>query len=194
MEHVFDEPKCAETELPHPSLPKEVNDFGCQVNTRGEQLMQKSVGTQTPDFFGLCDQGTQTDFCGDENLLPYSEDELDSETETTSPQKDPSYIPSKSEESDDAEEEESLKIDTKSRQIKNPQSDFKFVVFMQQLDELLQRCPACGAVVRKKETATQGSQLCVTLKCVNGHVKIGRVNPCSRVWQLGIYYLPQQFY
>ena len=177
MEHVFDEPKCAETELTHPSLPKEVNDFGCQVNTRGEQLMQKSVGTQTPDFFGLCDQGTQTDFCGDENLLPYSEDELDSETETTSPQKDPSYIPSKSEESDDAEEEEILKIDTKSRQIKTPQSDFKFVVFMQQLDELLQRCPACGAVVRKKETATQGSQLCVTLKCVNGHVKNWKSQP-----------------
>ena len=123
--------------------------------------MLKSVGTQTPDFFDFCDQVTQADFSGEENLLPCSVDELGSETETTSSQKDPSYIPSKSEESDDAEEEEILMVDTKSRKIQTPQSDCKFVVFMQQHDELIQRCPACGAVVRKKKPGYSG----ITVMC-----------------------------
>ena len=46
------------------SIPKHTNDFGCQVNTRGVQLMMKSTETQTfKSSFEviLCDQSTQTD-------------------------------------------------------------------------------------------------------------------------------------
>ena len=70
-----------------------------------------AVGTQTPDFFGLCDQYTQTEpglFDG-EAWFFNAEEEPGSENESienVSPNKDTSYIPSKSEESDDDEEEE----------------------------------------------------------------------------------------
>ena len=38
------------------------------------------------------------------------------------------------------------------------------------MDELLHLCPTCGAVVvSKKEMSAQGGQICVTLKCKNGH-------------------------
>ena len=64
--------------------------------------MLKSVGTQTPDFFGLCDQYTQIEpglFDGEAWFLN-TEEEPGSENgsiENVSPHKDPSYIPSKSE-------------------------------------------------------------------------------------------------
>ena len=54
-----------------------------------------------------------------------------------------------------------------------PQNDSKFLVFTEHLDELLHQCPTCGAVVSKRETSTRGNQLCVTLKCKNGHIKNG---------------------
>ena len=75
--------------------------------------------------------------------------------ENVSPHKDPSYIPSKSEESDEDEEEEvSMAVPSKLKP-QTPQNDFKFLVFMEQLDELLHRCPTCGAVVSKRETSTR---------------------------------------
>ena len=46
------------------SIPKHTSDFGCQVDTRGVQLMMKSTETQTyKSSFEviLCDQSTQTD-------------------------------------------------------------------------------------------------------------------------------------
>ena len=60
--------------------------------------MLKSVGTQTPDFFGLCDQYTQTEpglFDG-EAWFFNTEEEPGSENESienVSPHKDLSYIP-----------------------------------------------------------------------------------------------------
>ena len=142
----------------------------------------KSVGTQTPDFFGLCDQYTQTEpglFDG-EAWFFNTEEEPGSENESienVSPHKDPSYIPSKSEESDEDEEEEvSMAVPSKLKP-QTPQNDSKFLVFMEQLDELLHRCPTCGAVVSKRETSTRGSQLCVTLKCKNGHIKFWKSQP-----------------
>ena len=126
----------------------------------------KSVGTQTPDFFGLCDQYTQTEpglFDG-EAWFFNTEEEPGSENESienVSPHKDPSYIPSKSEESDEHEEEEvSMAVPSKLKP-QTPQHDTKFLVFMEQLDDLLHRCPTCGAVVSKKRNVHSG--LCVTL-------------------------------
>ncbi|CAH3191352.1 unnamed protein product [Porites evermanni] len=73
--------------------------------------MLKSVGIQTPDFFGLCDQYTQTEpglFDG-EAWFFNTEEEPGSENESienVSPHKALSYIPSKSDESVDDDEEE----------------------------------------------------------------------------------------
>ena len=181
-EQVLEEPENVKIALVPTSSPIETHDFGCQVNTRGESLVLKSVGTQTPDFFGLCDQYTQTEpglFDG-EAWFFNTEEEPGSENESienVSPHKDPSYIPSKSEESDEDEEEEvSMAVPSKLKP-QTPQNDSKFLVFMEQLDELLHRCPTCGAVVSKRETSTRGSQLCVTLKCKNGHIKFWKSQP-----------------
>ena len=134
--------------------------------------MLKSVGTQTgPDFFGLCGQYTQTEpglFDG-EAWFFNTEEEPGSENESienVSPHKDPSYIPSKV----------SVAVSSKLKP-QTPQNDSKFLVFMEQLDELLHRCSTCGAVVSKRETSTWGSQLCVTLKCKNGHTNIWKSQP-----------------
>ena len=40
-----------------------------------------------------------------------------------------------------------------------PQNDSKFLVFMEQLDDLLLRFPTCGAVVSKKRNVHSGSLL-----------------------------------
>jgi len=45
-------------------LPKHTSDFGCQVNTRGVQLVMKSTETQTDKSSFeviLCEQSNQTD-------------------------------------------------------------------------------------------------------------------------------------
>lgn len=78
-----------------------------------------------------------------------------------SPHQDPSYIPSKNDESDDDEEEEVLKV------------------FMEQMDQLLHLRPTCGAVVvsKKKKMSAQGSQMCVTLKCKNGQKHASQQKP-----------------
>ena len=92
-----------------PSITKETSDFGCQVNTRGGQLMLKSVGTQTDHKVIFCDQNTQTEPELFDKEISISDDELDPAnehdiTETVSPYKaDPSFVPPKMDESDDDE-------------------------------------------------------------------------------------------
>ena len=155
------------------SIPKHTSDFGCQVNTRGVQLMMKSTETQTyKSSFEviLCDQSTQTDEDFHEQVvISRSPEEDPSQEEITkeiaSPNKDPSYVPLKHELSDDSNNSES---EEDSKPV-NPQNDVKFVVFKEQLDKLLKKCPECGAAIRKKHTSTQGTLFLVTLKCINGH-------------------------
>ena len=48
-----------------------------------------------------------------------------------------------------------------------PQDDTKYIVFKQELFKLFKYCPECGAVVIKRNQSTQGSQLYVTLECIN---------------------------
>ena len=60
-EQVLEEPENVKIASLPTSSPIETHDFGCQVNTPEESLMLKSVGIQTRDFFGLCDQYTQTE-------------------------------------------------------------------------------------------------------------------------------------
>ena len=180
-EQVLEEPENVKIASVPTSSPIETHDFGCQVNTRGESLMLKSVGTQTPDFFDLCVQYTQTEpGLSDEEAWFFNTEEKTRENESienVSPHKDPSYIPSKSEENDDDEEEEvSMAVPSKLKP-QTPQNDSKFLVFMEQLDKLLHRRPTCGAVVSKRGTSTRRSRLCVTLKCKNGHIKIWKSQP-----------------
>ena len=89
------------------SIPKNTSDFGCQVNTRGAQLMMKSTETQTyKSSFEviLCDQSTQTD--ENEEFISRSPEEHPSHEitkESASPCKDPSYVLSEHDElSDDS--------------------------------------------------------------------------------------------
>ena len=162
-EQVLEEPENVKIASLPTSSPIETHDLGCQVNTPEESLMLKSVGIQTRDFFGLCDQYTQTEpglFDG-EAWFFNTEEEPGSENESienVSPDKDLSYIPSKSDESvDDEEEEVSMAVPSKLKP-QTPQNDSNFLVFMEQLDDLLLRCPTCGAVVSKKRNVHSGSQ------------------------------------
>ena len=167
----MDSTKANKTSIP---IHKLTSDVGCQINTRGAQLMMKSTESQTyKSSFDviLCDQSTQTDedFHREEVISP---DEVDPSheqkiTPDNSPQKDPSYVPLKNDEmSDHSNSSQSETEDSKSV---NPQDDVKFLVFKQELVKLFKRCPECGAGIRKKYESTQGSQLLVTLKCINGH-------------------------
>ena len=124
-----------------PNVSKHTSDVGCQVNTRGVQLMMKSTETQTfKSSFEviLCDQSTQTDENFREQfVISRSPEDCPSQEEITkeigSPNKDPSYVPSKHELSDDSNNSES---EEDSKPI-SPQNDVKFVVFKEQLDKLL---------------------------------------------------------
>ena len=90
------------------NLPYEVADFGCQVNTRGIQLMMKSVHTQTPLVF-ISETSTQYE----EGDIPEEKGTIAKEAVGTlspevSPQKDGAYLPSTSNEmSDDSNLSES---------------------------------------------------------------------------------------
>ena len=172
------EPKPSDVSLRTPStvgIPKMTCDFGCQVNTRGTQLMKKSFGTQTLEVT-LCDQSSQTDEIDEE--VAASDDEVDPLLENeaiqaASPQNDPSFEPTKSDEkfSDDSQSETDESISS------TPQEDVKFIVFKQNLHELLKWCPICGAAIRKKHSTTQGTQLFVRLKCINGHTPLWQSQP-----------------
>ena len=157
------------------NLPKEGVDVGCQFHAKGEQLMMKSVHTQTEFTFHiprLCTASTQVeedDFQIQEEDPP-GKKAAEPISPEVSPQKDTTYLPSTSEclsddsnvsGSEDEEEEKSKPL--------NPQDDTKFVVFKQELFKLFKQCPDCGADVIKKEQSTQGTQLFVTRICKNGH-------------------------
>ena len=99
----------------------------------------------------LCDQSTQTDENFHEKVvISRSPEDCPSQEKNTkeiaSPNKDPSYVPSKHELSDDSNNSES---EEDSKPI-SPQNDVKFVVFKEQLDKLLKKCPECGAAIGKK--------------------------------------------
>ena len=90
-----------------PNVSKHTSDVGCQVNTRGVQLMMKSSETQTyRSSFEviLCDQSTQTDESFHEKVvIPRSPEEEPSQKEITKEIQGPSYVPSKHDElSDDS--------------------------------------------------------------------------------------------
>ena len=164
------------------STHKFTSDVGCQINTRGAQLMMKSTESQTyKSSFDviLCDQSTQTDenFYGEEVICldeegPSHEQKI---TPDNSPQKDPSYVPlEKVEMSDHSNNSQSETEDSKAV---NPQDDVKFLVFKLELVKLFKRCPECGAGIRKRHESTQGSLLLVTLKCINGHTYFWNSQP-----------------
>ena len=50
-----------------------------------------------------------------------------------------------------------------------PQDDTKYIIFKQELFKFFKYCPECGAAVIKRNQSTQGSQLYVTLECMNNH-------------------------
>ena len=155
----------------------ETCDVGCQVNTRGGQLMLKSTGTQTNESsFEVitCDQSTQTEFISDEmastdiDMDPPDEHE---DSGTLSPKKDPSFVPCKSDH--DTLSDDALSDKEESKDL-NPQEDEKFLVFRKNLYQLFKWCPDCGSAVSKTHASTQGTQLFVRVKCIQGH---------SIVWQ-----------
>ena len=51
-----------------------------------------------------------------------------------------------------------------------PDTDKKYLVFGNCLDQLLKRCPKCGVVVTGQKKKTTGSMLSVEMICVDGHI------------------------
>ena len=150
------------------NLPYKGVDFGCQVNTRGAQLMMQSADTQTPL---VCSSHTGTQF--EESDIPEEKGTIAEEAVGTlspevSPQKEGTYLPSTSGEMSDDSNLESDHEDEKPK-VLNPQDDTKFIVFKQELFKLFKRCPECGAPVIQTDQSTQGTQLFVTLICSNNH-------------------------
>lgn len=129
--------------------------------------MMKSTETQTYESSFkviLCDQSTQTDENFQEQVvISRSPEEDPSQEEITkeiaSPNKDPSYVPSKHELSDDSNNSDS---EEDSKPI-SPQNDVKYVMFKEQLDKLLKKCPACGAAIKKKKSVHPLRVLCFSL-------------------------------
>ena len=164
-------------------IPNKGTDFGCQFNARGDRLMMASFGTQTPTVL-VCEASTQVEDDIMQIEAPKMEEEANDEdpTETASPgvspQKDPLYLPPKvlSDDSTVSESEDEGVENSKGITI-NAQDDTKFIVFKQELMELLNRCPTCGAVVIEKQQSTQGTQLFVTLTCINGHNYLWKSQP-----------------
>lgn len=119
----------------------------------------------------LCEQSNQTNKKVHEEVMisrsPKEEDPSHEEItkEIASPLKDPSYVPSKHDEL--SGDSNSSECEEDSKRV-NPQNEIKFLVFKEQMDKLLKRCPECGAAIRKKHTLTKGILLLVTLKCING--------------------------
>ena len=98
----------------------------------------------------MCDQSTQTDQTFDEVSNSSIEIHIDSpseheETDTLSPRKDPSFVPSKCVE---VLWDDSLS-DTDDAKEAKPHDDVKFIVFKQNLYELFKWCPECGSAVQK---------------------------------------------
>ena len=192
----MDSTKANKTSIP---IHKLTSDVGCQINTQGAKLMMKSTESQTykSSFdMTLCDQSTQTDedFNKEEVI---SSDEVDPshEQKTTpdnSPQKDPSYVPLKNDEMSD--HSNSSQSETKDPKSVNPQDDVKFLVFNQELVKLFKRCHECGAGIRKKYESTQGSQLLVTLKCINGQIHFWNSQPMIKGMAAGNLLMSSRFF
>ena len=51
-----------------------------------------------------------------------------------------------------------------------PDTDKKYLVFGNCLDQLLKRCPKCGVVVTGQKKKTTGSMLSVEMICLDGHI------------------------
>lgn len=120
--------------------------------------MKKTTAVQTykTSFeVTMCEQSTQTDQTFDEVSNSPIELHIDSpseheETDTLSPRRDPSFVPSKCVEvlSDDS------LSDTDDAKEAKPQDDVKFIVFKQNLYELFKWCPECGSAGKKKHAST----------------------------------------
>lgn len=171
------------------ATPENASKF-CQVNMRGEKLMLKSVGTQT-ELYEFIEQSTQTeshqtlfitddDTDDDEQLLSSQETSYPSESkEFLSPQKDRlgAFSSECSESEIDDQGSVASEVIDSGNCVTNCQEDSKYIVFEQQLLELLKWCPECGEVIVKKEKNTQGTLLCVMVTCIKDHVCTWRSQP-----------------
>lgn len=162
------EPTCivpVQSQAVQVNLPNDGADFGCQVNTRGIQLMMKSVDSQTP-CVNVSDASTQFEESDIPEQNNIAEEAVPTISPEVSPQKDSTYRPSRSVSDDSLSEAED---EEEKPKFTNPQDDTKFIVFKEELFKLFKRCPECGAPVIKKLQSTQGTQLFVTLTCMNDH-------------------------
>ena len=55
-------------------------------------------------------------------------------------------------------------------ELEPPDTDKKYLVFSNCLDQLLKRCPKCGVVVTGQKKKTTGSMLSVGMICLDGHI------------------------
>ena len=168
----------------------ETGHKSCQVNMRGDQLLFKSVGTQTEAHEDVSEMSTQTETGQFSDTFPsdcYEDGEFLSSQETAYPSDSTQFVsPQKkrlktllSECSDSETEDQSSSVSESEMDVNvpNPQDDSKYLVFEHQLFELLTRCKECGALVIKKEKNTQGTLLRVSLTCINDHTYTWQSQP-----------------
>ncbi len=101
--------------------------------------------------------------------LFFSADEPSEESQSQYRQFDPEYIASQSEPSQSSQESHAS--------AETHKEDRLFLVYEEQLKQLLQHCLKCGSLIAKedeKELQNEGSQLTLELTCANG---------CSYRWQ-----------
>ena len=55
-------------------------------------------------------------------------------------------------------------------ELEPPDTDKKYLVFSNCLDQLLKRCPKCGVIVTGQKKKTIGSMLSVEMICLDGHI------------------------
>ena len=55
-------------------------------------------------------------------------------------------------------------------ELEPPDTDKKYLVFGNCLDQLLKHCPKCGVVVTGQKKKTTGSMLSVEMICLHGHI------------------------
>ena len=138
------------------NITRATNEFGCQVNTRGIQLLKTSVATQTPNVC-FCDKSTQCE------VQTEASEPVSPEASPTKSVNDPNWVPESG--SEDTEDEDHF-VDLKGPE---PQYDSKYLVFENELLKLFKRCQECGAPIDEAEKIIKGSQYMVTCKCIYNH-------------------------
>ena len=136
------------------------------VATQTDHSKSEACTQTDQQITGYNSDGEEELFSSQETVYP-----CDS-VESVSPQKEKlRYLLSDLPESETDKQSTSLSEAEETEPENNtpPQDDMKYIVFQNELQQLMKYCPVCGSAVIKNESTTLGTLLCVTLTCLNLH-------------------------